>query len=64
VADEEIAGIISPHPSASPRSGMVLSIEAEVSGSFGYVKMEDTVVVTAGGWDAYGDFGRGWNRGH
>jgi Xaa-Pro aminopeptidase len=52
------------HRSQPLRSGMVLSIEAEVAGGLGYVKMEDTVVVTDGGWNAYGDFGRGWNRQH
>jgi hypothetical protein len=26
------------------------------------VKLEDTVVVTDSGWEALGDWGRGWNR--
>jgi Xaa-Pro aminopeptidase len=50
------------HRNLPLQAGMVLSIEAEVSGALGYVKIEDTVIVTPDGWDAYGDFGRGWNR--
>ena len=30
----------------------------------GFIKLEDTVAVTATGWEAYGDASRGWNRGH
>ena len=42
-------------------AGMVLSIEttARVAGT-GFVKLEDTVVVTADGWEAYGDEHRDW----
>jgi Xaa-Pro aminopeptidase len=42
-------------------AGMVLSIEttARVAGT-GFVKLEDTVVVTRDGWDAYGDDHRDW----
>ncbi len=29
----------------------------------GFIKLEDTVAVTATGHDIYGDRGRGWNRG-
>jgi Xaa-Pro aminopeptidase len=44
-------------------SGMVISIETTMSHPRrGFVKLEDTVVVTEGGWDAYGDGHRGWNR--
>ena len=44
-------------------SGMVLSIETSVTHpEAGFVKLEDTVVVTDSGWEAFGDWGRGWNR--
>ncbi len=43
-------------------AGMVLSIETTLRNSeVGFVKLEDTVVVTESGWEAYGDTGRGWN---
>ena len=29
----------------------------------GFIKLEDTVVVTKDGCEGYGDHGRGWNRG-
>jgi hypothetical protein len=29
----------------------------------GFVKLEDTVAVTATGFEPFGDAGRGWNRG-
>jgi Xaa-Pro aminopeptidase len=29
----------------------------------GFIKLEDTVVVTPKGFDVYGEGGRGWNRG-
>jgi Xaa-Pro dipeptidase len=42
--------------------GMVISIEtALLHPQRGYVKLEDTVIVTPDGWDAPGDGGRGWN---
>src|SRR5579863_8912945 len=44
-------------------AGMVLSIETTHPHARGYIKLEDTVVVTANGWEAFGDRGRGWNRG-
>jgi Xaa-Pro aminopeptidase len=44
-------------------AGMVLSIETTLPHRRGYIKLEDTVVVTADGWEAFGDGGRGWNRG-
>ena len=44
-------------------AGMVLSIETTHPHARGYIKLEDTVIVTATGWEAYGDQGRGWNRG-
>ncbi len=43
-------------------AGMVLSIETTLKNrEVGFVKLEDTVVVTESGWEAYGDSGRGWN---
>lgn len=45
-------------------AGMVLSIETTLPHPRrGYIKLEDTVVVTADGWEGFGDWGRGWNRG-
>jgi Xaa-Pro aminopeptidase len=45
-------------------AGMVISIETTLQHpKRGFVKLEDTVAVTQGGWEAYGDRGRGWNRG-
>ena len=45
-------------------AGMVLSIETTLHHPRrGFIKLEDTLAVTAGGWEAYGDTGRGWNRG-
>jgi Xaa-Pro aminopeptidase len=42
---------------------MVISIEtAIIHPSRGFIKLEDTVAVTAQGWEGYGDAGRGWNR--
>jgi Xaa-Pro aminopeptidase len=44
-------------------SGMVISIETTMTHRRrGFIKLEDTVVVTEGGCLAYGDGGRGWNR--
>lgn len=44
--------------------GMVISIETTLPHpKRGFVKLEDTVAVTADGWEAFGDGGRGWNRG-
>lgn len=43
--------------------GMVISIETTLAHpSRGFIKLEDTVAVTAGGCEGYGDEGRGWNR--
>jgi hypothetical protein len=28
----------------------------------GFIKLEDTVIVTESGWEAYGDWGRDWNE--
>ena len=46
------------------QAGMVLSIETTLPHPRrGYIKLEDTVAVTATGWEGFGDHGRGWNRG-
>jgi Xaa-Pro aminopeptidase len=43
-------------------SGMVISIETAIlHPKRGFIKLEDTVVVTDTGWEGYGDSGRGWN---
>jgi Xaa-Pro aminopeptidase len=45
-------------------SGMVISIETTIlHPRRGFIKLEDTVAVTDRGWEAFGDTGRGWNRG-
>jgi Xaa-Pro aminopeptidase len=45
-------------------SGMVVSVETTLQHpQRGFIKLEDTVVVTATGFDIYGEGGRGWNRG-
>jgi Xaa-Pro aminopeptidase len=44
-------------------AGMVLSIETHVANpNLGFVKLEDTVIVTETGWESPGGRGRGWNR--
>jgi Xaa-Pro aminopeptidase len=44
-------------------AGMIISIETTLPHpKRGYVKLEDTVVVTKTGCEGYGDLGRGWNR--
>jgi Xaa-Pro aminopeptidase len=46
------------------RAGMVISIETTMlHPRRGFIKLEDTVAVTETGWEAFGDQGRGWNRG-
>jgi len=43
--------------------GMVISIETTLlHPKRGFIKLEDTIAVTASGYEAYGDTGRGWNR--
>jgi len=45
-------------------AGMVISIETTLCHPRrGFIKLEDTVAVTDKGWEAFGDHGRGWNRG-
>jgi Xaa-Pro aminopeptidase len=44
-------------------AGMVLSVETTLlHPRRGFIKLEDTVVVTEGGHEGLGDAGRGWNR--
>ena len=43
-------------------AGMMLSIETTLKHARGYIKLEDTVCVTATGSIGFGDAGRGWNR--
>jgi Xaa-Pro aminopeptidase len=44
-------------------AGMVISIETAIKHPRrGFIKLEDTIAVTDAGYEAYGDFGRGWNR--
>ena len=43
---------------------MVISVETTLlHPRRGFIKLEDTVVVTASGYEIYGEGGRGWNRG-
>ena len=45
-------------------AGMVISVETTLQHPRrGFIKLEDTVVVTNTGFDIYGEGGRGWNRG-
>ena len=45
-------------------SGMVVSVETTLAHpQRGFIKLEDTVVVTDKGFDIYGEGARGWNRG-
>jgi Xaa-Pro aminopeptidase len=51
------------HESTPLEPGMILSIETWVENpQVGFVKLEDTLIVTEDGWEAPGDFGRGWNQ--
>jgi Xaa-Pro aminopeptidase len=44
-------------------TGMVVSVETTLQHPRrGFIKLEDTVVVTPGGFEVYGDRARGWNR--
>ncbi|MGX6446731.1 M24 family metallopeptidase [Patulibacter sp. S7RM1-6] len=43
-------------------AGMVVSIETELHHTErGFIKLEDTVAITADGCEGFGDHGRGWN---
>ena len=45
-------------------TGMVVSVETTLAHpARGFIKLEDTVVVTDSGFEIYGEGGRGWNRG-
>jgi Xaa-Pro aminopeptidase len=45
-------------------AGMVVSIETTLKHpTRGFIKLEDTVAVTASGYEIFGEAGRGWNRG-
>ncbi|GGM36430.1 M24 family metallopeptidase [Dactylosporangium sucinum] len=51
------------HADVPLRAGQVISIETWIeSREAGFIKLEDTLIVTAAGWEAPGDVGRGWNR--
>jgi len=44
-------------------TGMVVSVETTLQHpQHGFIKLEDTVVVTPNGFEVYGDRIRGWNR--
>jgi Xaa-Pro aminopeptidase len=44
-------------------AGMVVSVETTLlHPRRGFIKLEDTIAVTAEGYEAFGDAGRGWNR--
>ena len=45
-------------------AGMVISVETTMlHPTRGFIKLEDTVAVTATGYQMFGDTGRGWTRG-
>jgi Xaa-Pro aminopeptidase len=47
------------HAERALEAGMVLSIETGIKDpEAGFIKLEDTVIVTESGWEAYGDWGR------
>ena len=51
------------HADLPLEAGMVLSIESWIENAeAGFIKLEDTLIVTNEGWEAPGDTGRGWNR--
>jgi Xaa-Pro aminopeptidase len=56
-----------PYPSEYAKepleAGMVVSVETTLMHpSRGFIKLEDTVVVTDKGHEVYGEGARGWNR--
>jgi Xaa-Pro aminopeptidase len=56
-------GYAAAHGEYPLKAGMVLSIETGIKHpEAGFIKLEDTVVVTEIGWEAYGDWGRDWNE--
>lgn len=51
------------HAKKPLETGMVLSIESWTEHrAAGFIKLEDTLIVTDAGWQAPGDTARGWNR--
>jgi Xaa-Pro aminopeptidase len=45
-------------------AGMVVSVETTMlHPRRGFIKLEDTLAITDGGYEMFGDRGRGWNRG-
>ena len=51
------------HENRPLEPGMVLSIETGIKhAEAGFIKIEDTLVVTETGWEAFGDWGRDWNQ--
>lgn len=45
-------------------AGMVISVETTMlHPKRGFIKLEDTLAITADGYEMFGDRGRGWNRG-
>ena len=43
---------------------MVISVETTMlHPTRGFIKLEDTIAVTADGYEMFGERGRGWNRG-
>lgn len=51
------------HADSPLEAGMVLSIESWFEDDdTGFIKLEDTLIVTDDGWEAPGDEARGWNR--
>jgi Xaa-Pro aminopeptidase len=54
-------GVDAAHPL---QAGMVLSVETTMlHPTRGFIKLEDTLAVTADGYEMFGEAGRGWNRG-
>ncbi len=54
-------GVDAAHPL---EAGMVISVETTMlHPSRGFLKLEDTLAITADGYEMFGERGRGWNRG-
>ena len=64
-ADRYRAGQYDAYDADKPlETGMVISVETTLQHpKRGFIKLEDTVVVTDDGFEVYGEGGRGWNRG-
>jgi len=51
------------HANRPLEAGMVLSVETDLRDpEIGFVKLEDTIIVTEDGYEAVGDRLRGWNQ--